>query len=177
MNLFNYLTDVYLVFLTPIVLWVLFYLIYRLVRRFSQIVKEIEFKFFIYLTVINIAFSFTGLSIGILTGWSSSPVVGVVIPALLTFFGGMVSYAFVFKKNSSNKSDGLIMAFSLISISFFLIIGTDYGTQIRVREERNKSIIEKQDRIEYETFLHNLKNTQAQPEERKKPIIKTEIER
>lgn len=177
MKIFNYLTDAYLIFLLPILLWSILYIISNIVRRFSSALKKVDGKFFVYLTIINISFSFTGLSIGILTGWSSSPVVGVVIPALLTFYGGMVSYAFIFKKSDTNKNDGLIMACSLISISLFLIVGTDYGTSIRVREESNNRIIEKQDQIEYETFLHNLKNSQAQQKEREAPRKNTEIEK
>ncbi len=158
-SIINYLSDAYQLFIYTIAFWSILLLLLLILRFLMTDLKAIAPLIIINCFLINLGFSFMGLSIGILTGWSSSPVVGVVIPALLTFYGGMVSYSFLFKKEKSSQLNSIVLSGSLISISFFLIIGTDYGTSIRVKAERNNTIIEMQDKMKYETFKHNLKSS------------------
>lgn len=169
-SIVKYLSGAYELFLYTIAFWLIVLLFLFIVRSIITDLKTTSPLILINCFLINLGFSFMGLSIGILTGWSSSPVVGVVIPALLTFYGGMVSYSFLFKKEKSSQLNSIVLSGSLISISFFLIIGTDYGTSIRVKAERNNTIIEMQDKMKYETFKHNLKSTNMNTLEKTAPI-------
>ena len=53
------------------------------------------------------SFSFLGLTVGLMSGLSKSPVVGVIIPSILTFYGGVIYYLFLFS-NKENKNENEI---------------------------------------------------------------------
>ncbi len=108
----------------------------------------------VYFLLIALSFSFLGLSIGILIGSSVSPVIGVIIPALLTFFGGFVTYVFIFKGNSLN--DGYAVATIISSLSFFLILGADYAASMRVRYEKELRLFDENQKRQFEVFKYNL---------------------
>jgi hypothetical protein len=92
---------------------------------------KFKFQFFDGITVLMISgFSFLGFAIGLLVGFSISPVVHVVIPALLTFYGGFLTYLFstdAFK--DSKRYIGILL--SAMAVSFFLIYGVEIGSTER----------------------------------------------
>jgi hypothetical protein len=101
--------------------------------------KVIKRKFTFYLFNIStmlsmVCFSFLGLSIGLLVGLSQSPVVHATIPALLTFYGGFIT--FLFAKDSFKDEEGkLAVLLSAIVVSCFLIYGVELGSN-----EKNAAI-------------------------------------
>ncbi|HEX7847851.1 MAG TPA: hypothetical protein VF476_18755 [Chitinophagaceae bacterium] len=72
-------------------------------------------------------FSFLGLSIGLLVGLSQSPVVHVTIPALLTFYGGFITYLFA-KDSFKDEESRLATILSAIAVSCFLLYGVELGS-------------------------------------------------
>ncbi len=77
------------------------------------------------------AFSFLGFAIGLLVGFSISPVVQAVVPALLTFYGGFLTYL-TSKDSGMDRRKYISMLLAAMAVSFFLIYGVEVGT-----EERN----------------------------------------
>lgn len=74
-----------------IVVLLILYNLYKFIKK----EKDTKFKihYFDRLSVLIVSgFSFLGFTIGLLVGMSLSPVVQVVIPALLTFYGGFLIY-------------------------------------------------------------------------------------
>ena len=124
--MFNYPFSDYLwLYLLAIIFWCLVFGIVRLTKKMAQ--KNSLF----YFLLLAIAFSFLGLTIGIHIGLSESPVIGVIIPALLTFIGGIMIYAFVFS-DKHKMQDGYVLLVIMISLSFFLMLGSDYACSVRV---------------------------------------------
>lgn len=80
-----------------------------------------------------VAFSFLGYTIGLLIGLSQSPVVQAAIPALLTFYGGFITYLFAKESVKSEAKTAIIL--SVIAVSFFLIYGVEIGSL-----EKNKAL-------------------------------------
>jgi hypothetical protein len=123
--MFQYPFSDYLwLYLLAIVFWSLVFGIIRIVKR--QIARNNVF----YFLLLSVAFSFLGLTIGIHIGLSESPVIGVIIPALLTFIGGIMIYAFVFT-DKHKMQDGYVLLTIMISLSFFLMMGSDYACSVR----------------------------------------------
>jgi len=75
-------------------------------------------------------FSFLGFAIGLLVGFSISPVVQVVIPAILTFYGGFLTYLFS-KDSIGDKKRYIGILLSAMAVSFFLIYGVEVGSKER----------------------------------------------
>jgi hypothetical protein len=124
--MFKYQFSDYLwLYLVAVVAWVLIFGMYRLLKRGTA--KNT----IVYFLLVAIAFSFLGLTIGIHIGLSESPVIGVIIPALLTFIGGFMLYVFVFT-DKSKVQDGFVLLIIMISLCFFLMIGSDYACTVRV---------------------------------------------
>src|SRR5262245_25905970 len=71
-------------------------------------------------------FSFLGATIGILTGWSSSPVVGTTITATLGLIGGFSVYLVARKEYPRVVTSSAIFVLSLL-----ILIGTYLGGLIR----------------------------------------------
>jgi hypothetical protein len=147
------ISDYYWLYAFCIIFWALLYFILKLIlykrKRLEYLSNRLTFFLFL-----SIAFSFLGLSTGILIGLSLSPVIGVVIPALLTFFGGFMTYIFVFGKKAIE--DGYVMMTIAITLSFFLILGSDYSASMRITYERELKIYEENQKKEFEIFKSNL---------------------
>jgi len=60
-------------------------------------------------------------------GLSQSPVVQAAIPALLTFYGGFVTYLFT-KDNFKDDASKYTTVCSMIAVSFFLMYGVEVGS-------------------------------------------------
>ena len=75
------------------------------------------------------AMGFGGLGafIGLLAGLSETPVVGVVLPAVLTFMGGVTAYLFATQKESRAMTGSLLLSFSIL-----LIVGVYLGANLRL---------------------------------------------
>lgn len=81
-----------------------------------------------------VCFSFLGFAIGLMIGLSQSPVVQVAIPAMMTFYGGFITY--LFAKDSFKSDSGKYgTIFSVIAVSVFLIFGIEIGA-----EEKNNAL-------------------------------------
>jgi hypothetical protein len=110
-----------------------FFSVFNVIHLIASVKRKTRFRlqFFNGITVLMIsAFSFLGFAIGLLVGFSVSPVVHVVIPALLTFYGGFLTY--IFSKDSPNDSRKYIsILLSAIAVSIFLIYGVEVGSKER----------------------------------------------
>lgn len=153
--LYYKLADFYWLYLYTVASWSFIYLLLFLIGKGSSSLK-ISRDAFPYLLFLSVSFSFLGITIGLLIGLSLSPVIGVVIPALLTFFGGFITYSFVFKNNS--RKDGYVMLLILFSISLFLIIGVDYGSKNRIAHENEAREEEEIRKKNYDIFKYNLEH-------------------
>jgi hypothetical protein len=106
------------------------------------------------ITILTISgFSFLGFAIGLLVGLSLSPVVQVVIPALLTFYGGFLTY--LLSKDAFVDSKKLItILLSAMAVSFFLIYGVEIGSiersaATKVQNESDLKFLDKEDSIKF----------------------------
>ena len=111
--------------------------------------------------------------------------VGVIIPSILTFYGGIITYLFLFgsKETTHNPWNVSTIILSIISISFFLILGTDYGADMR--QELEVFEIEKSQKhelnkleleliIKYDTLSHHMPYKKQKPTTDKVEVISTE---
>ena len=124
------------VLLNLAIIFILALVINNLARLFSSKEKsKFKIQFLDPMTLLIVSgFSFLGFAIGLLVGFSISPVVQVVIPALLTFYGGFLTYLFS-KDSSKNPGQYIGVLFAAMAVSFFLIYGVEIGTT-----ERNAAI-------------------------------------
>lgn len=72
----------------------------------------------------------TGIIAGHLTGLSRAPAVAAVIPGVLTFIGGLGVY-----RISKKKQEAISVSLSIISFSFFLLLGSLDGADKRALAE------------------------------------------
>jgi hypothetical protein len=72
------------------------------------------------------SFSLLGATIGILTGWSRSPVVGTTISAFMGLIAGLSIYLIGRKEYPRT-----VVSSCVIILSFFLIVGTYLGGKLR----------------------------------------------
>jgi hypothetical protein len=87
-----------------------------------------------------LSFSMLGFSTGVLTGLSRQPVVGAVLPPVLSLVGGLAIY--LIGKDGSNR---VLVSLCILVLSFNLFIGTTWGVALREQGE------------EYTTSLNYLK--------------------
>lgn len=114
----------------------LLYNLYKLLTG-QKVNGKFAFYFFDGMTVLMVSgFSILGFAIGLLVGFSMSPVVHVVIPALLTFYGGFLTYLFS-KDSSKDPKQYIGILLSAMAVSFFLIYGIEIGSA--ERNEATKS--------------------------------------
>ncbi len=122
--------------------------------------KGLPFKiyFFNRLSILIVSgFSFLGFAIGLLVGMSLSPVVQVVIPELLTFYGGFLTYI-IAKESIAERQRYISVLLSAMAISFFLIYGIEIGSAERDIATKNSKdmdlyYMEKQEAIKKEIPL------------------------
>lgn len=113
-----------------------------------------------------LGFSYFGLTVGFFVGLSSSSTLSAVLPALLTFIGGMMAYYFFGTNNSQASDNQFLSMIALISISIFLSLGAYKGIQQRKIYEISQKELE----IDKEITLKKVEN------ELKKDIIRFEID-
>ncbi len=93
--------------------------------------------------LIFLGFAILGLSIGLLSGSSLSPVIGHVIPSVLTFLGLIVVYQFASDKMPDvNKN---IIAVSILLNCVFMLYGNEMSSIYRIKVE-NKKLLEEHNR-------------------------------
>lgn len=86
---------------------------------------------------IAVAFSYLGLTMGILVGNSREPAVNALIPAILSFFGAITIYIF-FNAKYNNPDNRKIAGLCLILISVTVIVGADIGDTYRMNAEQSQ---------------------------------------
>jgi hypothetical protein len=151
-------SDYYFIYLGITLFWILVLIIVVSLRLFWRFLQNNKISHYVSFASIGLAFSFLGLSIGLLSGLSISPVVGVLIPALLTFFGGVLSYAFLFGKSQNSFENTLTLIIIVISVSFSLILGVDYGSSQRSKVEFLMKENELERKKNFEEFIFMLNN-------------------
>ncbi|MFC5302784.1 hypothetical protein [Azospira restricta] len=82
------------------------------------------------LVLVLAAFSMLGLVTGYLTGFSRSPAVGAVLPAVLSLVAGMA--VFLMGKDAASRT---IVALSVLIFSISLVLGTGWGATMRQTAE------------------------------------------
>jgi hypothetical protein len=128
----------------------------------NAILGNVELRLFCFSIL---GFSYFGLTVGFFVGLSSSSVVSTVLPALLTFIGGIMTYYF-FNTTNQNNDNQILTMFALISISIFLSLGAYQGIEQRKVYETNQ----KANEIDKETILKQIDN------ELKKDILQFEYD-
>ncbi len=76
----------------------------------------------------TVCFSILGMIIGLLIGLSQSPVVGVAIPALLTFYSGFLTF-FLAKDIFRNQEIKTLILVSITFNAIFMMYGLELGTR------------------------------------------------
>lgn len=116
--------------------------------------KELVRKNFLLI----ISFSELGLAIGLISGSSLSPVVGAIIPAILTFFGGLMIYIFTTKgdDDSAIRNGGMLAIFC---VSFFLLYGFEVSATFRMEwtaEKETNEVVREDSLLKKEFELKQL---------------------
>ena len=101
--------------------------------------------------LLTLSFSFLGFTIGLLVGLSQSAVVHVTIPALLTFYGGFLTYLFA-KDSFTTEIARKTILISAIAVSVFLIYGVEIGAAekshaIKTQRENDMYFLDKEEAI------------------------------
>lgn len=105
----------------PITVLVLIALFYGIVRPKKERIE---------LVLVLAAFSMLGLVAGFLTGFSRSPAVGTVLPAVLSLVAGLA--VFLMGKDAAIR---LLVSLSVIIFSTSLLLGTSWGAVMRQTAE------------------------------------------
>jgi hypothetical protein len=108
-----------------ILLWpvlLLAVLVSLLVFLWSSKIGKSEGPSFLLIT----SFSLLGVTLGILTGWSRSPVVGTAITAILGLVGGFSLYLL-----GKKEYPRIVVSVCILILSFLLLVGTYLGGQFR----------------------------------------------
>jgi hypothetical protein len=109
------------------------------------------------LLLVLLAFSMLGIVTGYLTGFSREPVVGAVLPAVLSLFGGLA--AFLIGRDKGNQ---VVVSLAVLAFAFSLVLSTGWGVVLRNIAEEHKvsknylvrrALIEKEVR-EFRKSLH-----------------------
>ena len=109
-------------------LWPLPVTVLILTAIFFAIVRPREAKR--DLVLLLAAFSMLGLGAGYLTGFSRSPVVGAVLPAVLSLVAGLA--VFLMGKDAASR---VIVSLSVLIFSVSLVLGTSWGAVMRQAAE------------------------------------------
>ena len=78
------------------------------------------------LVLLLAAFSMLGLVTGYLTGFSRSPAVGTVLPAVLSLVAGLA--VFLMGKDAASRT---VVSLSVLIFSISLVLGTSWGALLR----------------------------------------------
>jgi hypothetical protein len=77
-----------------------------------------------------LAFAMLGLVTGTLAGFSREPVVGAVLPAVLSLVGGLAIYLI-----GAQRADRSLVGLSVIALAFDLFVGATWGAVLRNSDE------------------------------------------
>lgn len=97
---------------------------------------EQRHSFRLFLIVI-LAFSLLGFTSGQMMGQSRDPAIGDVLPAVLALISGL----FIYLISKENNDLQLITATSIISLVLCLMLGTQWGAQLRYEFETNQKVM------------------------------------
>jgi len=78
------------------------------------------------------AFSMLGLVTGVLAGFSRQPVVGAVLPAVLSLVGGLAIYLI------GNPNNRILVSLCVLVLAFNLFVGATWGAVLREAAEEYK---------------------------------------
>jgi hypothetical protein len=120
------------------------FIIINIAALLNSLFKKTKFTpvlFDINALLMVLAFSFLGFAIGVLIGLSQSPVVGATIPALLTFYGGFLTYLFA-KDLFKNEAARNAVVVSVIAVSIFVIYGVEIGVERRKLTDKDQKFNE-----------------------------------
>jgi len=97
-------------------------------------------------------FAVLGLVVGVMAGQSREPVIGAVLPAILSFLGGAA--AFMMTKGPTMR---MTVGLTVVAFSLSILIGANWGADTRTRFELLSSSIDRQkqlvaDKLELELF-------------------------
>jgi|RhiMethySRZTD1v2_1073278.scaffolds.fasta_scaffold254003_2 hypothetical protein len=92
-------------------------------RKLSDIIANASVRYTCFLSV---PFSVVGASTGFVTGLSQTPVVGNVLPAILTLLAAASTYLY-----SKGQKEALVALAAMISLSLSLVIGVRMGSILR----------------------------------------------
>lgn len=110
-----------------------------------------------------LAFSMLGLVAGYLTGNSRESAVGAVLPAVLSFIGGLA--VFLIGKDKAHKTT---VSLSVLTFSLSLLLGTSWGSIMRdMSEEYKKSEIYLKQRAFIEAEVRDFRQSLDLPENNK----------
>ena len=87
--------------------------------------------------VVIISFASLGLVTGLLAGFSRAPVVGAVLPAVLSLVAGVAVY--LLGAETPNRS---LVSLSIVALSTNLFIGATWGAVLRENAEEYKNRVE-----------------------------------
>ncbi|HEY9079451.1 hypothetical protein [Magnetovibrio sp.] len=110
-----------------------------------------------------VTFALLGAISGQMTGQSRDPAIGDVLPGILTLIGGLFMY--LISKNDALLQ--LITASSITTLVLCLLIGTQWGAQLRLEYETNARLIAesgstalKKEEVQHAVNLQKLLNKQ-----------------
>ncbi|HEU5323021.1 MAG TPA: hypothetical protein VFX28_19605 [Methylomirabilota bacterium] len=94
--------------------------------------------------VVLAAFAMLGLVTGYLTGLSRQPVVGAVLPAVLSLLGGVTAFVVGRSRESRAMVGAMLFTFALT-----LLVGTSWGAVMRDHGERHAQSVQALERQAY----------------------------
>ncbi|MGH6663750.1 MAG: hypothetical protein ACREB2_02445 [Pseudolabrys sp.] len=145
---------VFATFLRPllmsIIIGVVFAFAYSILRCCQPLLRTIGINLAVILSY-SIPISLVGYIIGYLTGDSRSPVVGSIVPSILTVIGGLSIYVF----GTDNKYKTII-GYNVLVFVVMLFYGVTIGTNDRdgYRADRLINLSEQEQRVR--TFRKNI---------------------
>jgi len=148
--------SVFCIYYFEAALFALLFLVSALILALIKATAK-NYKTLLDLCLICLSASFLGTTLGLFIGLSNSPVVGVFVPALLTFCSGLVTYFFISKDTKFAYENRFIVILNLIFLSFFLIAGAEKGSAIRSAENYDEKAQEFSYKIQEKQYDFKLK--------------------
>ena len=155
------MNNILLFYCLPILLVIIAYFLFCFQSIKNAVIGTLNLRSFNFSIL---GFSYFGLTVGFFVGLSSSSVVSAVLPALLTFIGGIMTYYFFNNNNNQNFDNQILIMLALISTSIFLSLGTYQG----IEQRKVYEISQKANDIDKETTIKKIEN------ELKKDILQFE---
>lgn len=130
-----YSDETLILYYSQIVILFIFLVLVFIIKNKFKIYSIFRTRKLFEIYLISISSSFLGTTLGLFIGLSNTPVVGVFVPALLTFISGIITYFYVTKKDEFVYENRIIVSINLILISFFLVVGAAKGSEKRLKIE------------------------------------------